>query len=101
MKYTSISPEKYEAISRIREKFIQVLVKKHKIQIQEVSFFLIFSNIMKKFILILLKLASSENRKKGNWFLFVAFAMECAGERSRASQTQNTSQSHSFEEGTF
>ena len=48
VKYTSISPQKYEAISRIREKFIQVLVKKHKIQIQEVIFFSkVFKNIMK------------------------------------------------------
>ena len=48
VKYTSISPQKYEAISRIREKFIQVLVKKHKIQIQEVIFFLRYLKILWK-----------------------------------------------------
>lgn len=34
---SSTSLEKTEAVSKIREKFIDILVKKYKIQIQEVS----------------------------------------------------------------
>ena len=43
VKLLSIPFEKYEQISKTREKFINVLIKKHRIQIQEVFiFFLIF-----------------------------------------------------------
>ncbi len=72
-----MSAEKYAAISSIREQFIQLLIKKFKIQIQEVQFHSSFNYKKDLFIFIFgnQRIVKTEDKEIGFYLLHLPWAI--------------------------